>query len=304
MTPSRVPARSSCSRAFSAPTPPPITRRRRPRRLDLLAHLVVGVEGARRERSDLDVVGAEQPCQLGEDARGDRHRPAAAQERRADPVDEDRQPVLPQPRDRPEPREEGVDHQCPRPGLDDRVDVAAGDVRRVEDVIRDRGLDRPNPLRRRPLQLVVLDEDGAARGELGGDRSRLRGGQAERRLHDRPDRDARLGRERRARQPRRPLHLDEPARLDVAPVGPFAGDAGGEELLGARLPVERRELDRHALSLDLHHARAHPLRPVGKAHRLEGRERLAPGRRPDFVNRAHRRIVGPSSRPKEDSRWQ
>ena len=177
-------------------------RRRRAGSRDLLSHLVVGVEGARRERPDLDVVGAEQPRQLGEDARGDRHRAAAAQERRADAVDEDRQPVLAQPRDRAEPGEEGVDHQRSRSGLDDRVGVDAGDVRRVEHVLRDRGVHRADPLRRRPLQLVVLDEDGAAGGELRRDRGRLRGSQAERRLDDRADRDARLRRERRPRQPR------------------------------------------------------------------------------------------------------
>ena len=215
-------------------------------------------------------------------------------------MDEDREPVLAQPRDRAEPGEERVDHQRPRSGLDDRVDVAAGDVRRVEDVLRDRGVHGANPLRRRPLQLVVLDENGAAGRKLPRNRGRLRRAQAERRLDDRADRDAGLRGERRARESRRPRHLDQPARLDVAAVGPLAGDAGGEELLGARLPVERRELDRHALSLDVDDLCPHPLRPIRQAHRLEDRERLAPGRRPDFVNRAHGRIVGPSSRPKED----
>ena len=55
------------------------------------------------------------------------------------------------------------------------------------------------------------------------------------------------------------VDLDEPARLDVAAVGPLAGDARGEKLLGARLPVERREVDRHALSLDVDHLVPAPL---------------------------------------------
>ena len=181
----------------------------------------------------------------------------------------------------------------PRPGLDDRVDVGAGDVRRIEDVLGDRGVHGAHALGRRPLQLVVLDEDGAAGSELRRDRGRLRGAEPERRLDDRADRDAGQRRERRPRQSVGPLHLDEPAGLEIAAVRPLAGDAGGEELLGARLSVERREVDRYALSLDLDHACPHPLRPVRQAHRLEDRERLAPGRRPDFENRAHRRIVGP-----------
>src|SRR5436305_619244 len=43
------------------------------------------------------------------------------------------------------------------------------------------------------------------------------------------------------------------------------------------------------------HARPHRRLAVRPAHRLESCECLAPGRRPDFVNRAHPRIVGPSS---------
>src|SRR3954454_9863525 len=48
--------------------------RRRPRSDDLLPHLAVAVESTRREGTDLDVVGAEQPRQLREDTCGDRHR--------------------------------------------------------------------------------------------------------------------------------------------------------------------------------------------------------------------------------------
>ena len=211
-------------------------------------------------------------------------------------MDEDRQPVLAQPRDRAKPGEEGVDHQRPRSGLDDRVRVDTRDVRRVEHVLRDHGVHRADALRRRPLQLVVLDEDGSAGRELRRNRGRLRRRQAERRLDDRADGDTGLRRKRRPGQTLRPLDLDEPARLHVAAVGPLAGHARGEELLGARLSVERREVDRDALARDVDHPCPHGLGPVRQAHRLEDRERLTPGRRPDFVNRAHLRIVGPSRR--------
>jgi hypothetical protein len=107
-----------------------------------------------------------------------------------------------------------------------------------------------------------------------------------------------------APQPLRPLHLDESAGLHVAAIGPFAGHAGSKELLGARLAVERREIDCDALSLDVDHARPRALRAVRQADRLQDRERLAPTRRPDFKNRAHRRIVGPSSGRRRRSRWQ
>jgi hypothetical protein len=261
--------------------------RRRPRSRDLLPHLLVGVEGSRRERPDLDVVRAQQAGELGEHTRRHRHRAAAAQEGRADPVDEDRQAVLTQLRDRAEAGEEPVDHQCPRTRIDDRAGVCAGDVRRVEDVLRDRTVDRANTLWRRSLQLVVLDQHGAAGRELGGDHSRLLGRQSERGLDDRAHRDARLRGKRRPRHPLRPVHLDEPAGLDVAAIGPLAGDAGGEKLLGARLPVERGEGERHALAAHVDNPRPHPLRPVRQADRLQDRKRLAPGRRPDFENCAH-----------------
>ena len=277
--------------------------RRRPDGLDLLPHLVIRVEGARRERPDLDVIGAEQPRQLGEDTGRDRHRAAAAQERRAHPMDEDREAVLAQPGDRAEPGEERVDHQRTRSGLDDRVGVGAGDVRRVEDVSRDRVVDRVHTLGRRPLQLVVLDENRTARGEFRGDGSRILGSQTEGRLDDGADRDAGRGGKCRSRQPLRPVHLDEPARLHVAAIGPLACDARREQLLGARLPVEGGEVDRHALALDVHHPSTHVRRPVAQAHRLEDRQRLAPGRRQDFVDRAHPRIVGPC-RGEGGFRWQ
>ena len=90
-------------------------------------------------------------------------------------MDEDRQAVLPQLRDRAEPGDERVHHQRPRSGLDDRAGVAAGHVRRVENVLRNRVVDRAHTCRRRPLQLVVLDEDGAARRELRRDRGRFLG---------------------------------------------------------------------------------------------------------------------------------
>ena len=122
-------------------------------------------------------------------------------------------------------------------------------------------------------QLVVLDEVGAARGQLTGGGCRLARREAERRLDDRADEDA-VGRlVRRPGQAVRPVDVDEPAPLERAGVAPLAGDDRGDEEAEVGAPVRIRVGQRHPLAV-----------------RLDGRPRAARIRRDARGRHAHQRL--------------